>query len=61
MVSPVFHSQFLPALAVSVTDPPEQKVVGPLAEIVTNGSGFTRTGTKEETAEHPFISNTVTL
>ena len=32
-----------PELAVKITDPPEQKVVGPEAVIVALGSGFTVT------------------
>ena len=53
-ISPVFQSQLLPTLAVRFTDPPEQKVVGPFAEMVTTGNGFTRSGTKDETAEQPM-------
>jgi hypothetical protein len=48
VVAPLLHCQLTPPVlvdAVSVTSPPEQKVVLPLAEIVgVTGLGFTVTG-----------------
>jgi hypothetical protein len=56
----VLHSHDVPALAVSVTLPPAQNVVGPPAEIVATGAGFTVTVTGALVAEQPFALNTVT-
>jgi hypothetical protein len=61
VVSPVFHNQKFPAAAVRLTEPPEQKPVGPLAVIVFDGAEFTVTKTLEEEAEQPFASVTVTV
>ena len=41
VVAPVLHNQDEPADAVSVTEPPAQNVVGPPAEMVAVGNGFT--------------------
>src|SRR5207244_13215510 len=45
----------------SGTEPPAQKVVGPLAVIVGVGSGFTVTVVAAEVAVQPFASVTLTL
>jgi hypothetical protein len=47
-VSPLSQSQELPALAVSVTDPPAQKVVALPAVIVAAGKGLTVTACTAE-------------
>jgi len=57
----VLHSHELPALAVNVTLPPGQNVVGPPAVIVAKGNGFTVTDTGELVAEQLFAFVTVTL
>ncbi len=41
VVAPFDHEYADPSLAVSVTLPPEQNVVGPVAVIVATGCGFT--------------------
>lgn len=60
-VAPVDQSHDVPALAVSVTEPPSQKVVGPEAEIVAAGSAFTVTAVAAEVALQPAALLTVTL
>jgi hypothetical protein len=46
---------------VSVTLPPSQNVVGPLALVVTTGSGLAVTAVADEVALQPFAFVTVTL
>jgi hypothetical protein len=46
---------------VRVTDPPEQKVVAPLALMVAVGSGFTVTVVFPDMLEHPLALVTLTL
>ena len=60
MVAPVLHNHDAPADAVSNTDPPAQKVVGPTAVIVAAGNGFTVTTVAADVAEHPLLSVIVT-
>ena len=60
-VDPLLHKYELPALAVNVTEPPEQKVVDPLAEIVAAGVGLTVTEVAVDVAEHPLPLFTVTV
>jgi hypothetical protein len=43
VVAPFDQRKLVPLLAVSMTDPPWQKVVGPPAAIVAVGKGFTVT------------------
>ena len=57
----MLHSHDAPALAVSVTVPPAQKVVGPDAVTVATGKGLTVTVVGEDVAEHPAVSNPVTV
>ncbi len=61
VVSPVFHTQELPALAVRFTDPSAQKVVVLPAVIVGVGKGLTATVVADEVAEQPLPSVTVTV
>ena len=62
VVAPFDHSHDEPALAVRVTLPPWQNVVGPEAVIVgAGGGGLTVTDTGAEEAEHPLALVTVTL
>ena len=60
VVSPVDQMLSVAEEEVSTTDPPSQKVVGPLAVIVgTAGTGLTVTGmTFEAMEEHPFVDTT---
>ena len=51
---PGLHKYDDPALAVSVTEPPEQNVVAPLALMFTEGRLFTVTVTGAETDGNPF-------
>jgi hypothetical protein len=60
-VAPVDQRYDEPALAVSVTEPPSQNVVGPLASIVATGFAFTVTVVAEEVVLQPFAFVTVTL
>ena len=55
VVAPLLHNQEAPAEAVSITLPPLQKVVGPLAVIVAAGTGFTVTTTDEDVVVHPAV------
>ena len=62
MVALLLHKLPVAELDVSVTLPPWQKVVGPLALIVgTAGNGFTVTLVEAEVAEQLFAFLTVTL
>lgn len=61
VVAPFDQSQDEPVLAVSVTLPPWQNVVGPEAVIVgAGGVGLTLTETGADDAEHPLALVTVT-
>ena len=60
VVAPLDHRYELPALAVSVTLPPAQNVVGPPAVIVAVGAGLTATGVAADVALQPFAFVTVT-
>lgn len=60
-LAPFDQSQEVPALAVSVTDPPSQNVVSPDAAIVAAGSGFTVTVVAGEVELQPFAFVTVTV
>lgn len=56
VVSDVDQRYDMPAGAVSVTLPPEQNVVGPLAVTVATGSGLTVTAVAGEVTKHPLPS-----
>ena len=60
-VAPFDHKYDAPALAVSVTEPPSQKVVGPLALIVAVGFAFTVTVVADDVGAQPLALVTVTL
>jgi hypothetical protein len=60
VVALLLHKYELAKLAESVTESPWQKVVGPLAVITADGSGFTLTAVIFDLAEHPLLSVTVT-
>ena len=60
MVADVDHKYELAALAVNITFPPAQKVVGPPGVMVAAGNGFTVTDVGDEAAVQPFPSVTVT-
>jgi hypothetical protein len=61
LVAPVDQRYDAPALAVSVTEPPAQNVVGPEAVIVAVGRAFTVTVVGDEAALQPFPFVAVTL
>lgn len=61
VVTPLLHNQEDPAEAVSVTDPFEQKLVGPFAVIVAVGVGFTVTVVGAELPVHPPACVTTTV
>jgi len=61
VVAPVDHTHDEPALAVSVTEPPAQNVVGPEGVIVAAGSAFTITAVGVLVALQPFAFVTMTL
>ena len=61
VVAPSLHTNLLARLAVRVTLPTAQKVVGPEAVIVAVGSGFTVTVVAVEVALQPLALVTVTL
>ena len=61
IVAPLLHNQDDPAEAVSVTEPLEQKLVGPLAVIVAVGLGFTVTVVGAEVPVHPPVCVTTTV
>ena len=63
VVAPVDHSQVAPALDVSVTFPPAQKVVVPEAVMVgVAGNGFTVTVTgSDKGLSHPLELVTLTV
>jgi hypothetical protein len=63
VVAPVDHKYVVPALDVSVTLPPVQKVVGPPAEIVgADGKAFTVTAVgADDELWHPFALVTLTV
>jgi hypothetical protein len=60
VVAEVDHKYPVPPEAVSITDPPWQKVVGPPAVITADGSGFTVT-TELSVSTHPLELVTVTV
>jgi hypothetical protein len=60
VVAPLLHRYEVAPDAVSVTEPPWQKVVGPLAAIETVGRAFTVI-VLEAVAEHPFVFVPVTV
>jgi hypothetical protein len=63
VVAPLDHKYVLPAttgLALNVTEPPWQKVNGPLAKIFAVGSGLTVTIVAAEVFEQPAAVVTVT-
>jgi hypothetical protein len=60
-VEPLLHLYVLPPLAVSVTDPPEQKLKAPPAEILTTGRGLMVSTVAADVAEQLFASVTVTV
>lgn len=60
VVAPVDQVYDKAAEAVKVTFPPLQKVVGPPAEMVAVGLGFTVTDVAAEVVEHPAALVTVT-
>ena len=60
VVAPVDQRYELPALAVSVTEPPGQNVVGPLAVMVAAGAGFTVTDVGDDVALQPSAFVTLT-
>lgn len=53
VVALLLHKYVFPPDAVSVTLPPEQKVVGPPAVIAGAGTGFTETFVIVEVLMHP--------
>jgi hypothetical protein len=61
VVAPFDQRYDAPLLAVRVTEPPAQNVVGPDAAIVADGSGLTVTVAADEVALQPFAAVTVTL
>ena len=61
VVAPLDHRSDAPLLAVSVTEPPAQNVVGPEAVIVADGNGLTVTVVAEDVALQPFALVIVTL
>lgn len=64
VVAPVFHWNVAPGGALeadNTTDPPEQKVVGPEAVMLTTGLALTVTLTGVPKAVQPFKSVMVTL
>jgi hypothetical protein len=61
VIAPFDQRYVEPALAVSVTDPPLQKVVGPEALIVASGLVLTVTDFAAEVVLQPFAFVTVTV
>ena len=61
VVAPVDQRYEEPALAVSVTDPPAQNVVGPDGVTVAVGSAFTVTAVAALVALQPLPSVVVTV
>lgn len=61
VVAPFDHSQEVPLIAVSVTLPPVQKVVGPEATTVGSGGAVTVTAIGVEVALQPLESVMVTV
>jgi len=59
VVAPVDHEYEVPLAAVSVTDPPEQKVVLPLVAIVAVGAAFIVTVVLAVEEPQPFVNVTV--
>ena len=61
VVAPFDQAHEDPALAVSVTLPPSQNVVGPPAVMFATGFGLTVTAVADDVALQPFALVTVTL
>ena len=61
VVAPLDQRYDEPALAVSVTEPPAQNVVGPEAVIDAAGRAFTVTAVGADVALQPLALVTVTL
>lgn len=61
VVAPLDQSQEAPLLAVRITLPPAQNVVGPDAVTVAVGAGATETVVGDDVAAQPLPSVTVTL
>jgi hypothetical protein len=61
VVAPFDQRYEEPALAVSVTEPPVQNVVGPPALMVATGFAFTVTDVAAEVVLQPFAFVTVTV
>lgn len=61
VVAPVLHRYDVAPVAVSVTFPPAQKVVGPLGVTTTVGAGSTFTTTGVEVPVHPSASVAITV
>jgi hypothetical protein len=61
VVAPFDQRYESPALAVSVTEPPLQNVVGPAAVIVASGAAVTVTVAGAEVVLQPLALVTVTL
>lgn len=61
VVAPDDHKYAVPVVAVSVTEPPVQNVVGPLAVMVGVGADPTVTAVADDVAEQPFICDTLTV
>jgi hypothetical protein len=60
-VAPLLHKYVFAPAAVKVTEPPEQNVVGPLAETVTGGIWFNVTCNGPAEAVHPAAEVPVTV
>ena len=58
LVSPVDHNHEFPLLAVSVTDPPSQNVVGPPGVMVATGDGSTVTVAEAVPVHAPLFTVT---
>lgn len=61
VIAPLDQSQDAPELAVRVTVPPVQNVVGPDAVMVACGFAFTVTTTGADVALQPFAPVTITV
>ena len=61
VVAPLLHEYVPDGLAINVTEPPEQKVVGPFAVMEVAGRGLTVTVVAVEMPEQPFPLVTVAV
>ena len=59
VVAPVDQLYEVPPEAVSITEPPKQNVVGPLAAMLTVEPGFTVTGCEAVAVPHELVSVTI--